>query len=188
MHLSSLTPSLYLSASLICQSIVSPFPKSSSFHLSLFLLSLCHPSVCQLSPFLISLHNLFNQFHSPSSITTILTSHPSVFFQSPLVHSSFSPYSHHLSSHLFISSAENVESWFERLRQAEKELSSLITHKFDEAVKREDMASVDRFFKLFPLLNRHKEGLKKFTTYLCAKVRARGRSGCWGESSMVKGW
>lgn len=71
----------------------------------------------------------------------------------------------------FFSTAENVETWFDRLRQAEKELSSLITHKFDEAVKREDMASVDRFFKLFPLLNKHEEGLKKFTTYLCAKVR-----------------
>ncbi|XP_050725507.1 conserved oligomeric Golgi complex subunit 4-like [Eriocheir sinensis] len=69
------------------------------------------------------------------------------------------------------SKAENVESWFERLRQAEKELSGLITHKFDEAVKREDMASVDRFFKLFPLLNKHQEGLRKFTTYLCAKVQ-----------------
>lgn len=69
------------------------------------------------------------------------------------------------------SKAENVETWFDRLRQAEKELSSLITHKFDEAVKREDMASVDRFFKLFPLLNKHEEGLKKFTTYLCAKVQ-----------------
>lgn len=67
--------------------------------------------------------------------------------------------------------AENVETWFDRLRQAEKELSSLITHMFDEAVKREDMASVDRFFKLFPLLKKHEEGLKKFTTYLCAKVR-----------------
>ncbi|KAG0730329.1 Conserved oligomeric Golgi complex subunit 4 [Chionoecetes opilio] len=69
------------------------------------------------------------------------------------------------------SKAENVETWFDRLRQAEKELSSLITHKFDEAVKREDMASVDRFFKLFPLLKKHEEGLKKFTTYLCAKIQ-----------------
>lgn len=69
------------------------------------------------------------------------------------------------------SKAESVETWFDRLRQAEKELSSLITHKFDEAVKREDMASVDRFFKLFPLLNKHEEGLKKFTTYLCAKIQ-----------------
>ncbi|KAG7154770.1 Conserved oligomeric Golgi complex subunit 4-like [Homarus americanus] len=38
--------------------------------------------------------------------------------------------------------AESVETWFDRLRQADKELSQLITHKFDEAVKREDMASV----------------------------------------------
>lgn len=69
------------------------------------------------------------------------------------------------------SKAESVETWFERLRQADKELSALITRKFDEAVKREDMASVDRFFKLFPLLNKHEEGLKKFTTYLCAKIQ-----------------
>ncbi|XP_069957508.1 conserved oligomeric Golgi complex subunit 4 isoform X1 [Cherax quadricarinatus] len=69
------------------------------------------------------------------------------------------------------SKAESVETWFDRLRHADKELSSLITHKFDEAVKREDMASVDRFFKLFPLLNKHEEGLKKFTTYLCAKIQ-----------------
>ena len=60
--------------------------------------------------------------------------------------------------------------WFERLREADKQLSNMIVQKFDEAVKKEDMASVDRFFKLFPLLNRHEEGLKKFTTYLCAKV------------------
>ena len=69
-----------------------------------------------------------------------------------------------------LSTAESVESWFDRLRQAERELSSTITRKFDDAVKREDMASVDRFFKLFPLLNKHEEGLKKFTTYLCAEV------------------
>ncbi|KAK4294099.1 hypothetical protein Pmani_033249 [Petrolisthes manimaculis] len=69
------------------------------------------------------------------------------------------------------SRAESVETWFDRLRQAKTELSSLITHKFDEAVKKEDMASVDRFFKLFPLLNKHDEGLKKYTTYLCAKIQ-----------------
>lgn len=63
-----------------------------------------------------------------------------------------------------------METWFDRLRQAERELNALITRKFDDAVKSEDMASVDRFFKLFPLLNKHDEGLKKFTTYLCVKV------------------
>ncbi|KAK7076819.1 Golgi transport complex subunit 4 [Halocaridina rubra] len=69
------------------------------------------------------------------------------------------------------SKAESVETWFDRLRQAERELSATITRKFDDAVKREDLASVDRFFKLFPLLNKHEEGLKKFTTYLCAKIQ-----------------
>ncbi len=44
--------------------------------------------------------------------------------------------------------------------------------RFDEAVKKEDLASIERFFKIFPLINMHEEGLKKFTLYLCSKVRA----------------
>jgi hypothetical protein len=47
----------------------------------------------------------------------------------------------------------------------------IISKRFDEAVDREDLASVERFFKIFPLIKMHDEGLKKFTGYLRAKVR-----------------
>lgn len=56
------------------------------------------------------------------------------------------------------------------LQQAALQLKTVVTHKFDEAVKLEDLASVERFFKIFPLLGMHTEGLKKFCNYLCTKV------------------
>ncbi|KAI4494357.1 hypothetical protein M0802_009040 [Mischocyttarus mexicanus] len=56
------------------------------------------------------------------------------------------------------------------LQQAAVQLRTVVTHKFDEAVKSEDLASVERFFKIFPLLGMHLEGLKKFCSYLCTKL------------------
>lgn len=47
----------------------------------------------------------------------------------------------------------------------------VISHRFDEAVQREDLASVERFFKIFPLINMHEEGLRKFTKFLSGKVK-----------------
>lgn len=64
----------------------------------------------------------------------------------------------------------NVSSSLITLQQAALQLRTVVTHKFDEAVKSEDLASVERFFKIFPLLGMHIEGLKKFCSYLCTKV------------------
>ena len=66
------------------------------------------------------------------------------------------------------------KNWFflvsRTLHDAEAKVKVIISKRFDEAVDREDLASVERFFKIFPLINMHEEGLKKFTNYLCAKV------------------
>lgn len=64
----------------------------------------------------------------------------------------------------------SVASSLSTLQQAAQELRTVVKHKFDEAVKSEDLASVERFFKIFPLLGMHIEGLKKFCQYLCSKV------------------
>lgn len=64
----------------------------------------------------------------------------------------------------------NISSSLITLQQAALQLRTVITHKFDEAVKSEDLASVERFFKIFPLLGMHSEGLKKICSYLCSKV------------------
>lgn len=64
----------------------------------------------------------------------------------------------------------SVTSSLATLQHAANQLRIVVTSKFDEAVKSDNLASVERFFKIFPLLGMHDEGLKKFCTYLCSKV------------------
>lgn len=65
----------------------------------------------------------------------------------------------------------SIASSLSTLRQASDELRSTVTKKFDDAVNQEDLASVERFFKIFPLLGMHNEGLIKFSSYLCSKLQ-----------------
>ncbi|KAF5297668.1 hypothetical protein FQA39_LY11999 [Lamprigera yunnana] len=69
---------------------------------------------------------------------------------------------------------ENISSVLkavETLQDAATQLRTIVQHKFDEAVRMEDLASVERFFKIFPLLDMHNEGIKKFCMYLNEKLR-----------------
>nr|CAD7404944.1 unnamed protein product [Timema cristinae] len=59
------------------------------------------------------------------------------------------------------------------LEEAATRLGQVVTTKFDEAVRSQDLASVERFFKIFPLLGLHDQGLAKFSHYLCSKVHKR---------------
>jgi len=58
------------------------------------------------------------------------------------------------------------------LHQAENKVRGIVNRKFDEAVAAEDLASIERFFKIFPLINLHTTGLNKFTLYLRGKLVA----------------
>lgn len=58
------------------------------------------------------------------------------------------------------------------LQDAASQLRAIVTHKFTEAVNAEDLVSIERFFKIFPLLGLHEEGIKEFCTYLRTKVAA----------------
>lgn len=71
--------------------------------------------------------------------------------------------------------ASSMEDAFRKLHEAKRKLQRIVLDKFDEAVKHEDVASVERFFKLFPFLNQEKEGLIRFSRYLSAKL-ARDKS------------
>nr|CAD7434218.1 unnamed protein product [Timema monikensis] len=57
------------------------------------------------------------------------------------------------------------------LEEAATRLGQVVTTKFDEAVRSQDLASVERFFKIFPLLGLHDQGLAKFSHYLCSKLQ-----------------
>lgn len=54
--------------------------------------------------------------------------------------------------------------------EAEEKLKSIVQNKFDTAVHQGDVASVERFFKIYPLLGMLSEGLSKFGKYLAAQV------------------
>uniref|UniRef100_A0A182QER7 Conserved oligomeric Golgi complex subunit 4 n=1 Tax=Anopheles farauti TaxID=69004 RepID=A0A182QER7_9DIPT len=70
-------------------------------------------------------------------------------------------------------SITSVSQAVSTLEQATVQIQQMINQKFDEAVKRDDLASVERFFKIFPLLGMHDEGLEKFMTYICGKLQAK---------------
>ena len=52
-----------------------------------------------------------------------------------------------------------------------------MNRRFDEAVSGEDLASIERFFKIFPLINLHDVGLNKFTLYLRGKLATANKAG-----------
>jgi hypothetical protein len=70
----------------------------------------------------------------------------------------------------------SVTSSLATLQQAANQLRTVVTNKFDESVKFEDLASVERFFKIFPLLGMHNDGIIKFCHYLCTKVKSQAMS------------
>uniref|UniRef100_A0A182NGK8 Conserved oligomeric Golgi complex subunit 4 n=1 Tax=Anopheles dirus TaxID=7168 RepID=A0A182NGK8_9DIPT len=70
-------------------------------------------------------------------------------------------------------SITSVSQAVSTLEQATVQIQQMVSQKFDEAVKRDDLASVERFFKIFPLLGMHDEGLEKFMTYICGKLQAK---------------
>lgn len=56
------------------------------------------------------------------------------------------------------------------LQEAEQKLKVIVAEKLDEAVAAVDLAQVERFFKIFPLLGLHQQGLSRFGQYLCTQV------------------
>lgn len=65
----------------------------------------------------------------------------------------------------------NLEAALKVLHDAEVRVKTVVSQRFDEAVRDEDLASIERFFKIFPLIKMHDEGLRKFTNFLQDKVR-----------------
>ncbi|XP_058986424.1 conserved oligomeric Golgi complex subunit 4 isoform X2 [Musca domestica] len=55
------------------------------------------------------------------------------------------------------------------------EMREITVRRFEEAVKKDDLASVERFFKIFPLLGHHMEGIEKFSKYICTKLAAKNQ-------------
>merc|ERR1719383_175652 len=67
-------------------------------------------------------------------------------------------------------SLANRETSYNTLNEAKDKLQKTIRVKFDQAVHAGDAASVERFFKIFPRLNLHEEGIIKFGKYLSSQI------------------
>lgn len=68
------------------------------------------------------------------------------------------------------SQGTSLDQAFAKLHEARKKLQQMVMKKFNDAVTEDDVASVERFFKLFPFLNQQEEGLNKFSSYLSSKI------------------
>ncbi|ESO82827.1 hypothetical protein LOTGIDRAFT_108827, partial [Lottia gigantea] len=64
----------------------------------------------------------------------------------------------------------SLETSFKLLQESEEKLKTIVNNKFSSAVHSGDVASVERFFKIFPLLGMHEEGLTKFGKYLASQL------------------
>jgi hypothetical protein len=64
----------------------------------------------------------------------------------------------------------SLETSLVTLHEAETKVRGVVSRRFAEAVKDEDLASIERFFKIFPLLGMYEEGISSFTGYLCGKL------------------
>lgn len=71
---------------------------------------------------------------------------------------------------LHVSTGSAVDASLVMLQEAEKKLKVIVAEKLDEAVAAVDLSQVERFFKIFPLLGLHQQGLARFGQYLCSQV------------------
>ncbi|KAM6942775.1 conserved oligomeric Golgi complex subunit 4 [Xenentodon cancila] len=59
------------------------------------------------------------------------------------------------------------------LQEAEQKLKVIVAEKLDAAVAAVDLTQVERFFKIFPLLGLHQQGLARFGQYLCSQLASK---------------
>ncbi|KAH8410645.1 hypothetical protein KR009_009875 [Drosophila setifemur] len=72
-------------------------------------------------------------------------------------------------------SITSVSDAVKTLEDATEQTRVLIAKRFEEAVKSDDLASVERFFKIFPLVGCHLTGIEKFSVYICQKLSAKAQ-------------
>ncbi|XP_048828614.1 conserved oligomeric Golgi complex subunit 4 [Brienomyrus brachyistius] len=66
-----------------------------------------------------------------------------------------------------------VDASLALLQEAEQRLKTLVKERLDQAITAGDLAQVERFFKIFPLLGLHDEGLARFAQYLCTQLASK---------------
>ncbi|KAK1163657.1 conserved oligomeric Golgi complex subunit 4 isoform X1 [Acipenser oxyrinchus oxyrinchus] len=66
-----------------------------------------------------------------------------------------------------------VDANLSLLQEAEQKLKVIVTEKLDQAIEKGDLPQVEGFFKIFPLLGLHEQGLGRFSQYLCTQLASK---------------
>jgi hypothetical protein len=76
--------------------------------------------------------------------------------------------------HNVLDTGQSMKQSYEILRKATSDLKIIIERKFDEAREQNDEATMQRYFKFFPMINEHASGLQRFGKFLVSKVEQFG--------------
>ncbi|XP_059848488.1 conserved oligomeric Golgi complex subunit 4 isoform X2 [Hypanus sabinus] len=71
---------------------------------------------------------------------------------------------------IYLQASNVIDASLNLLQEADQRLRVIVAEKFDVAIMEGDLPQVERFFKIFPLLGLHEEGLSKFSEYLCKQI------------------
>ncbi|XP_017773856.1 PREDICTED: conserved oligomeric Golgi complex subunit 4 [Nicrophorus vespilloides] len=69
-----------------------------------------------------------------------------------------------------VEKASGIQKAVLTLKDAASQLQAIVQHRFDEAIRNVDLGTIERFFKIFPLLGMHDEGIRCFCQYLSTKI------------------
>lgn len=73
-------------------------------------------------------------------------------------------------------SLTSVSEAVQTLQNALVELRVIVDKRFQQAAKEDDIITIERYFKIYPLLGLYNEGIKKFFTYVCQKLKTKIRN------------
>lgn len=65
---------------------------------------------------------------------------------------------------------KSLDYSFKLLQDSKTKLQSIVTERYEQALKANDVPELERFFKIFPLIGLRDEGIDRFSTYLCSQI------------------
>lgn len=65
---------------------------------------------------------------------------------------------------------KSLDYSFKLLQDSKTKLQSIVTERYEQALKANDVPELERFFKIFPLIGLRDEGIDRFSAYLCSQI------------------
>lgn len=69
-------------------------------------------------------------------------------------------------------SEKSLDYSFKLLQESKAKLQTIVTERYEQALRANDVPELERFFKIFPLIGLRDVGIERFSTYLCSQIHA----------------